>query len=111
MVGEAPGEGGRQEEAGQSAGILFPSLPPSLSLIACSFLFSSPLRHWSDARRVEATGSLCGGEQGNDRDPASCPLLLSRSHFLPVAENSPAPLAYLSKEQCPAQLRGQWDMS
>lgn len=45
------------------------------------------------------------------RDLASCPLLLSHSRFLSVAENSPVPLTYLSKERCPAQLRGQANRS
>ena len=71
---EAHGEGSRQEEAG---GVCLPSLPPSVSQITHPLLFSSPLHPWSGARRVDATGQLCGGVEGKDHDLASCPLLSS----------------------------------
>lgn len=111
------GQGGKCPErvadrkVGQRRGISLPSLPPTLSQIAYSFVFSSCLHCWSDARSVDTAGRLYGRVRGNDHDRASSPLLFSHSHFLPMAENSSVPLAYLSEERCPAQLRGQWDRS
>lgn len=101
-------EGGR-EESWTKRRYFFQSLPPSLSRI--TYLSSAPSALLVRCQEGGYRWRLCGAEREHDHDPASCPLLFSRSHFLLVAENSAVPLAYLSKEQCPAQLRGQWDRS
>ena len=79
---ESRGEGG-QEAMGRVADrrkledSVFRPCPHQCPKSPTSLLFSSPLHPWSGARRVDATGQLCGGEEGKDHDLAFCPLLSS----------------------------------
>lgn len=98
-----------EKKAGQRGGISFPSLPPPCPTShICLPLLSVLLVR---CQKGGYAGKFCVAGRGNDHDLGSCPLLLSPSYFLPVAENSPVPRTYLSTEQRPAQLRGQWDRS